>query len=109
MLPMKLPVGLGNRIDVQQSVGAAFDSELRRGRVEFLAIDAAVDDDMGDVNSERTEFARHRLRQRTKRSLAGCERREGRLPSQARGSAGKDDGTVARRRQSPGGFPSHQE
>ena len=63
---MQLPVGFRDRIDVQQSIGAAFDPELRCGGIQLVAIDAAVDDDMRHVNPQRTEFARHRLGDRAK-------------------------------------------
>jgi len=53
VLAMQLPVGFRDRIDVQQSIGAAFDPELRRGAIQLFAIDAAVDDDMRHVNSQR--------------------------------------------------------
>jgi hypothetical protein len=53
VLQVKMPIGLGNRFDVQQSIGATFDPELGRSRIELFAIDAAVDDDMRDVNPER--------------------------------------------------------
>jgi hypothetical protein len=49
MLPIKMPIGFGNRVDVQQSIGAAFDPELRDGGVEFFAIDATVDNNVCDV------------------------------------------------------------
>jgi hypothetical protein len=87
VLPVKMPIGLGDRIDVQQSIGATFDPKLGGGRVEFFAIDATVDDDVRDVNSERPEFTRHRLRQRAKAGLGGCECRERRLSAQAQESS----------------------
>src|ERR1700674_53281 len=49
VLPVKMPIGLGDRIDVQQSIGATFDPKLGCGRVEFFAID----DDVRDVDSQR--------------------------------------------------------
>src|ERR1700730_5202464 len=105
VLPVKMPTGRGDRIDVQQSIGATFDPKLGCGRVEFFAIDATVDDDVRDVNSQRPEFARHRLRQRTKAGLGGCECRERRLSAQAGRGARKDDRALTRRRQPSGGLP----
>jgi hypothetical protein len=80
VLPVKMPIGLGDRIDVQQSIGATFDPELGCSRVELFAIDAAVDDDMRDMNSERSEFARHRLRRERRPALADANAVNGGLP-----------------------------
>jgi len=41
VLPVKMPIGLGDRIDVQQSIGATFDPKLGCSGVELFAIDAA--------------------------------------------------------------------
>src|SRR3954467_10026274 len=61
-LGMDLPIDFRDRLDVQQPVFAALLDHLRRALAQALAIDAAVDHDMGDVNAGRPVLPRHALR-----------------------------------------------
>ena len=65
MLPMQMPIRVGDGIDIQQPIGTALDLELRRGSTQLFAVNTSIDDNMTDVNSKRSKFPRHRLRKRT--------------------------------------------
>ena len=69
MLPVQMPIGVGDGIDIQQPISTPVDLELRRGGVQSFAVNAAIDDNMSDVNSKRSEFPRHRLSQRPQARL----------------------------------------
>ena len=56
--------------------------------------DAAVDDDVGDVNPLRSEFPGHRLGQTAAGKLGGAESDGARPPADGGGSAGEDDGAA---------------
>ena len=82
VLAMKMPVAVGDRLDVQKTVGAGLFLAIGHARQQALALDAAVDDDMRDVDALRTKLARHRLDQQPQAALGGIERRESRPASQ---------------------------
>ena len=62
MLAVQMPIRVGDGIYIQQPIGTARDLELRRSGVQLFAVNAAIDDNMADVNSKRSKFPRHRLR-----------------------------------------------
>ena len=64
MLAMQMPIRVGDGIDIQQPIGTALDLEMRHSGVQLFAVNAAIDDNMADVNSEWSKFPRHRLRKR---------------------------------------------
>src|SRR5215813_4442748 len=78
-------VALGNRVRIEQAVGI-----VGRGR-PALAADAAVNNEMRDVNAERTELAGHALRKPAQRELTHGERRRVRIALYARRGAGEQD------------------
>ena len=78
----------GDGVGVEQRIG------LVRRRGAPGPGDAAVDDEMGDVDSLRREFARHALRQAAQRELAHGERRRLRVALHARRGAGEKDRTA---------------
>jgi hypothetical protein len=59
MLPMQMPIRVGDGIDIQQPIGTALDLEVRHGGGQPLAVNTAIDDNMADVNSKRSKFPRH--------------------------------------------------
>ncbi len=59
MLAIDVPISIGNRVDIQQSVLAARSLPLWRRSIQSFPVNAAIDDDMRDMNAERTELARH--------------------------------------------------
>src|SRR6202011_5536255 len=66
-LSQDVQIGLRNGIGVEHRVG------LVRSLGSARIADPAVDHEMRDVNALRREFARHALRQSTKRELAHRE------------------------------------
>jgi len=59
---MDLPIGVGNRIDAKQTALPALASDFGLPAQETVALDAAVDYNVRDVNAERPILARHALR-----------------------------------------------
>lgn len=62
---MNLPVSLGDRLGLQETIVASFRSELRKSLSQPVAIDPTIDDDMGDVQPGRPELPCHALRNGT--------------------------------------------
>src|SRR5262245_44571573 len=84
-LPVEVPVCLGDAFDAEQPVLATLGDDFRAVRLEALAIDPAVDHDVGDVQALGAVFARHALRKHAQSGLGGGEMREARLAAQAAG------------------------
>src|SRR5690242_11147006 len=99
MLPVDLPVGLGDRVDIEQAVRALLRAPLRETAVDPLAVDAAVDHDMRDMQALRPELARHGLRDGAQARLGGREGGETRPPAQAAAGAREDHRAAPERRQ----------
>src|SRR5665213_1568811 len=64
-LAMQIQIGVGDRVRVEESVGAAFVG----ARIAILG-DAAVDHDVADMDVQRLQFAREALREPAQRELA---------------------------------------
>ncbi len=79
MLMMQHPIGLGDCVNVQQPVGAAFFGETRAARQQPLTLNSAIDNHMSDVEVLRPEFAGQTLRQGPQRRFGARERCEVRL------------------------------
>ena len=103
-----MPIGVGDCVHAEQAVLAALFLELRVARVEHVAVDAAVDDDMGDVNPLRPPVARHGLRQRAQRGLGRGERSERRAAFDRGGRAGEDERAASARDHAPAGLAPDQ-
>src|SRR5882672_11186170 len=67
-------------------------------------IDAGIDDQMGDVDVLRSEFARHRLRHRAQSEFGAGEGRKAAAAAQGGGGAGKEDVALAPRQHQPRRF-----
>ena len=103
-----MPIGVGDGVHAEQAVLAALFLELRVARIEHIAVDAAVDDDVGDVNPLRPPVARHGLRQRAQRGLGRGERSERRAAFDRGRCAGEDERAAAARDHTPAGFTPDQ-
>src|SRR5262245_11969498 len=101
LLAMDIPIGLGDGLDAEQTVLATFLAQGRRPAEQPIAVDAAIDHHMRDVNPERPVLPRHALRDHAQAGLCGGEVRKARLAVQAGGGAGEDDRAAAERRKSP--------
>src|SRR5689334_5532342 len=108
-LPMDLPIRLRDRVDAEQAVLAAFGQQLRPAAQQPLAKDAAVDDDVGDMQALRAELAGHALGDHPEAGLGRGEVREARLAAQAARGAGEDHRAAALRRQPPRRLAADQE
>src|SRR5260221_10677555 len=82
------PVTQGNGIGIEHRIRPVGWLSARG------AANAAVDDEMRDVNALRRQFARHALGKAAQRELAHRERRRLRIALDARGSAGEQDRAV---------------
>src|ERR671919_1341042 len=82
-LAVNLPVDLGDRIDVQHAILAALFDYLRSKCAQALAIDAAVDDHVRDMDTLRSVFSRHALRDHAQTRLRRCELSIARFAAQA--------------------------
>lgn len=58
---MDLPIGLRNGVDAKQTIFAALREDVGQPTAQAMAIDAAIDHDMGDMETKRCKFARHAL------------------------------------------------
>ena len=76
MLPVDLPVGLRDRVDVEQAMSALFRATLREPTIQPIAINAPVDYHARDVQAQRSELTGHGLRDSAQAGRGGCERRE---------------------------------
>ncbi|ABA53620.1 hypothetical protein BURPS1710b_A2437 [Burkholderia pseudomallei 1710b] len=87
VLHVQLPVAVGDRVGRQQPVGARLRDALGRRAAQPLAVDAAVDHRVRDVNTARAELARERLGERAQPRLRRRERGERRAAAQRCGRA----------------------
>ena len=83
-LTVNLPIDFGNRIDVQHAVLAALVDDLRSKCAQALAIDAAVDDYVRDMDALGSVFARHPLCDHARTGLGRREVSIARLAAQAK-------------------------
>ena len=91
MLPQQIEIALRNGVRIEHAVGLI-------GRIgPTVAADAAIDDDVSDVNALRRKLARHALRQSAQRELAHGERRRLGITLHARRRAGQKDGATPSR------------
>src|SRR5262249_54168302 len=109
LLAMDLPVGLGNRLDAEQTVFAALLHDLRPPAAQAVPVDAAVDDTVRNVQAERPKFARHALRDHAQPCLGGRKLRKACLAAQTTRRPREDHRAPAERRQSPCRLAPHQE
>src|SRR2546421_11944269 len=86
MLPVPREIRLGDRVRAQHAVLAT----RRRARIAAGALDAAVDDEVRDMDVLRTELAREALREAAQRELAHGEGRRLGVALHAGGGAGKE-------------------
>src|SRR5713101_3022468 len=93
VLVREVPVGLGNRVRLEHvfvlDIGEALADEGR--------VDRAVDIDVGDMDSLRSQVPRHHLRQPAHREFGGAEGGRRRERTDSRRRAGEDYRTLARR------------
>ena len=82
MLPVQIPVVFGNRVDLERAADPALVQRAGEEAAQAIAIDQSVDDDVGDVDALRPEFARHALCQHPQTCLGGGEMGEARLAAQ---------------------------
>jgi hypothetical protein len=80
---VNLPIDLGNRIDVQHAILAALFDDCRSKRAQALAIDATVDDHVRDMDTLRSVFSRHTLRDHPQTCLCRGELSIARFAAQA--------------------------
>src|SRR6516165_8632911 len=97
---MDVPIGVSDRLDAKQPVLATFIDQCRHPIAQPIAIDAAVDHDVCDVNAERPVFPSHALRDHPQPRFRSGKLRKARLASQAGRRAGEDDRAAAERNQS---------
>src|SRR5947209_12516758 len=71
LLLVDVPVGLGDCIDAEQSVLAALLQQARSTPKQTLAMYAAIDHGMRDMEPERPVFARHALRDHAQARFGG--------------------------------------
>src|SRR5262249_37901764 len=86
-LQVQLIVRLRDRVGIEHCIRAA----LGYAAALAVALDLAVDDDVGYVDALRLEFARHALRERAQPEFAAGKVVEIRAPAQAGGRAGEED------------------
>src|SRR5262249_60772393 len=100
---------LGDAIRAQDAVAVLERGPRRKVSADELRVDGTVDHHMGDVDPERSEFARHTLRQGTQRVLAAGEGGEAAAPADAGRGAREQDGAAAARYHRLGHFAAHEE
>ncbi len=81
--------------------GSSSESGWSGGSMPARRADAAVDDDMRDMDALRRQLARHRLRQPAQRELAHGERRRLRIALHAGRGAGQEHRAVPMRQHAP--------
>jgi hypothetical protein len=105
---VNLPIDFGNRIDVQHAILAALFDDLRSKCAQALAVDAAVDDHVRDMDALGSVFSRHALCDHAQTGLGRREVSIARLAAQACRGPGEDDRAAAERDESPRGFAPDQ-
>ena len=53
MLRIEVPVGVGNGVNVQHAIITCLFFEIREARIEHIAINATVNNNVGNVNTLR--------------------------------------------------------
>src|SRR5689334_5577828 len=101
MLPVDVPVRLGDGVEIEHPAFALRLDELRRIGAKPLAVDAAVDDAVSDVDARRAELARHRLHDHAKPGLGGREVREAGPSAERAARAREEDRTATDRGEPP--------
>ena len=76
LLRVQVPVIVDDGLDLEQAVGTDLLQPVGHARQETVALDAAIDDDVCDVNALRAEFAGHGLNHQAQAALRRIERRE---------------------------------
>src|SRR6266702_1552784 len=99
VLMVQHPIGIGDGGDVEEAVRATRILQFRPQAEQAIALDAAVDDDVPDMDSLRPEFARHALGERTQRRLGRGKRRKIGLAAQRCACAGENQRAAAARQQ----------
>src|SRR5271167_569730 len=79
LLVMEIPIGLRDCIRMQQPIEAALLHQLWDSRQQTIPLDAAIDNQMTDMNVLRSIFPGNALREITQSRLRGCERRKSSL------------------------------
>src|SRR5258708_2012822 len=106
---MYLPVSLGNGVDAEQAVLTALRDHVRTIAPQSIAVNAAVDHDVRDVDALRAKFARHALCQHAQAGLGRCEVGESGFAAQAARCAGEQYRAAPQWNEPARRFPSHQE
>src|SRR5260370_21241970 len=97
-LIVQCPVGLSNGAGLDQAVRRKIGHRSGGGAeppVDRLAIDRAIDDQMGNMNILRSELARHGLCHRAQAELRRRKRGEAGTAANAGGGASKQDRAAA--------------
>src|SRR5215470_8816319 len=108
-LAMDVPKGFGDRVDPKQAVLAALLDPRRGELAEALAVDAAVDDDMCDMDAEPPVLPRHALCDHPQSRLGRGKMRVARLAAQAGRGAGEDDRAATERNEASGRLAPDEE
>jgi hypothetical protein len=108
-LLVNVPVGFGDGLNAKETLLATLIEEARHPANKTLAIDATVDNDVRDMQTEGTIFAGHALRDHAKAGLCCSEMRKAWLAAQACRSAGKKDGAPPERCKPTRCFPASEE
>ena len=87
---MDLPIGLGDRVDAEQAVLAALVDDLGAATAQAMAVDAAVDHDVGYVHALGAILARHALRDHAQARFGGGELGKSGFATEAARRTGKD-------------------
>src|SRR5258708_8644643 len=93
MLSMQVPVSVCDCLGPNQAIRSLLSRNVRNYTKDLVPIDGAVDNRMGNMNSERAEFASERLADDTQAGLCGGERSKRRLAAQRFPCTGEDDRT----------------
>jgi hypothetical protein len=93
-LPMEAPVGLSDRIGSKQAGLTLLGDPCRLQGTQAIAVDAAVDHRMRDMDSEWSVFARHALANHPQTRLRGGEVSITWLAAEAAGCSCKEHGAT---------------
>src|SRR5712692_9698054 len=108
-LAMEVPVCLGYRFDAEQAVLASFADDFRATVTQAIAVDAAVDDGVCNMDAPWAVIARHALREHAQAGLGSGEMREAGLAAHAARRAGEQDRAASQRHQVARRLATHQE
>jgi len=70
VLVVHIPIGLGDRIRLEQTIRATLGLQLGGARQQTVALDSAIHDYMPHMNVLRSIFPRNALREIAQRRLA---------------------------------------